>query len=317
MVALSPLGEALISQGKVAALLLAAGMGSRLSNGRGGSKGMLELTQGRSLFELFAEKVLKASRRYGRDLLLAIMTSPLNHNSTVDFFKSRQFFGLKPSQVSFFAQEMLPLFDEAGKLVFSERGRLAVGPAGNGAFYRAFLAEIASLRSRGVEILEVFPIDNPLASPFDPEFIGLHRSGQNEVTFKSVRGKEAHEKVGVIVERDGQLAVVEYSDRGASTAASKTAINLGLYALELDFIERAADYKLPLHAVQKACQIYNGSGFETRKLFKCEHYLFDAFSWALCSDLLLYPRDQIFAPLKTLEDIEHVKRVLAKAEIFC
>jgi UDP-N-acetylglucosamine/UDP-N-acetylgalactosamine diphosphorylase len=47
---------------------------------------------------------------------LFIMTSPLNHDVTVDFFRQHKFFGLRASDVHFFRQGTLPALTSSGKV---------------------------------------------------------------------------------------------------------------------------------------------------------------------------------------------------------
>src|SRR5262249_52479545 len=87
-------GEALLRAGKVAAFTVAGGQGSRL--GYEGPKGCYPAgaVTGKPLFQIFAEQILAASRKYGRPVPWYIMTSPLNHEVTVGFFREHRYFGL-------------------------------------------------------------------------------------------------------------------------------------------------------------------------------------------------------------------------------
>src|SRR5688500_13214902 len=79
-------GEAALRRGKVAACTVAGGQGTRL--GYDGPKGTFAVTPVRrhSLFQVFAEKLLAAQRRYGCELMWMIMTSHANHEATMEFF---------------------------------------------------------------------------------------------------------------------------------------------------------------------------------------------------------------------------------------
>ena len=79
-------GEILLSKGQVAAFLVAGGQGSRL--GFDGPKGMFDigLPSHKSLFQLQAERLLNISARVEHPIPWCIMTSPLNHEATVNFF---------------------------------------------------------------------------------------------------------------------------------------------------------------------------------------------------------------------------------------
>jgi len=135
-----------IAQGKIAALVLSGGQGTRL--GFDGPKGMYKmgLPSGKSIFQLLAERVLRVSALAAssstssstssssnrKHLPFYVMTSPLNHEATQRFFQESAYFGLTPTDVFFFPQGTMPCFDLEGKLLLESPGSLAQAPDGNG-----------------------------------------------------------------------------------------------------------------------------------------------------------------------------------------
>lgn len=98
------LGLESISKGQVAALLLAGGQGTRL--GYDGPKGMYDIgmPSGRTLFQLMAERIKKLGELSGggdKAVPFYIMTSPLNHQATTEYFAKHDNFGI---DVTFFPQ---------------------------------------------------------------------------------------------------------------------------------------------------------------------------------------------------------------------
>ena len=170
------LGEELICSGKVGCLILAGGRGSRL--GTNGPKGAVAVSpiKGKSLFQLFGERTHSASVRAGRPLHLAVMTSPLNHAQTKEFFQAHQNFNLPSSHLHFFEQSVLPFCDDQGNWLLERPGSLLEGPDGNGnalhLLHHSGLYE--RWRADGVEYVNVVLVDNPLADPFDAELAGYH-----------------------------------------------------------------------------------------------------------------------------------------------
>lgn len=116
-------GERLIEEGKVACLILAGGQSSRLESA--GPKGIFPISpvKGKTLFQLFFEKTLAASRKANRSLPLAIMTSPLNGSETRSYLESNGWFGLDAAQVDLFSQEMLPFMDDRGNWLLEAPGK--------------------------------------------------------------------------------------------------------------------------------------------------------------------------------------------------
>lgn len=80
-----------------------------------------------------------AGRRFGRPIPLYIMTSPENHQSTVDFFQAHDQFGL--DHVRFFVQGQMPAVDRAtGKVLLATRDHVALSPDGHGGTLAALAA---------------------------------------------------------------------------------------------------------------------------------------------------------------------------------
>jgi UDP-N-acetylglucosamine/UDP-N-acetylgalactosamine diphosphorylase len=192
-------GAEAIRAGRVAAFMVAGGQGTRL--GFDGPKGAFPISPLRnaSLFQLFAESLLGAERRYGRRPRWYIMTSLANHAETTDFFARYRFFGLSPDDVVFFQQGQMPAFLPGGRIALAERHRVALSPDGHGGSLRA-LAEhgaLADMRSRGIDTISYFQVDNPLVYTLDPLFVGLHLLTGSEMSSKAVHKASDDEKVGV------------------------------------------------------------------------------------------------------------------------
>ena len=169
-------GEELIAAGKAAAFVVAGGQGSRL--GYEGPKGCLESTPvaKKPLFQLHAEKILAASKRYGVTIPWYVITSPVNDVVTRAFFRRNRFFGLRDKDVFFLVQGVMPAFDPEGKILLAARDQLALSPNGHGGSLPALKTSgaLADMAARGVELISYFQVDNPLVKAVDPLFLGLH-----------------------------------------------------------------------------------------------------------------------------------------------
>jgi UDP-N-acetylglucosamine/UDP-N-acetylgalactosamine diphosphorylase len=310
-------GEALIRQGKVGCLLLAGGQGTRL--GFNGPKGSVPVSpiKHKSLFQIFCERTKAASDWFERLLPLCMMTSPLNHQQTLDFFEQHRYFGLHSSQVTFFTQEMLPFINEQGQWFLEEPGRIAQGPNGNGDALRLFFENglWKQWHEQGVEFLNIIVVDNPLADPFDPECIGLADRTQADVVLKVVPRLSSDEKMGIIAEREGRLKLIEYSELPPH-AGSFTLSNTGLFCISMEFIRHLyqdLQVKLPLHLACKPAHVLvptpAGAFQQKIPLWKCEKFIFDLFDYSRSSQVLVYPREKIYAPLKNAEGEKSLKTV--------
>lgn len=267
---------------QVGCIVLAGGDGSRL--GWNGPKGTFPIFEGMTLFQLL-------ERRLGSLKNVAVMTSPLNDEITRAAFSR---------EVDFFTQNMLPLLDEQGNELDEWR------PNGNGealkCFYRSGLFE--KWRKRGVEFVQVILIDNPLADPFDAKMIDIQLKTGAEVCIKAVEKLHPDEKVGVIGEKGGKVCVVEYCE---NPPADWNLANTGLYSFTMDFIEKIKDVELPMHAVTRT--------FQGRPVIKREYFLFDVLPYSKKTEIILYPRETTFAPLKSKEDIPAVQHYLIEKKM--
>ncbi|MDX2116221.1 MAG: UDPGP type 1 family protein [Planctomycetota bacterium] len=317
------LGEELLRAGKIAAFTVAGGQGTRL--GFDGPKGTFFATAltGKPLFRCLAEWILAASRRYGRAVPWYIMTSPLNHEETVAFFRHHAYFGLAERDVMFFSQGVLPSLDMAtGKLLLAEKGVIATNPDGHGGSLRALFASgaIDDMRARGVEHLSYVQIDNPLARVVDPVFIGLHAGAADssgQMSSKMVEKTDAGEKVGLFCRSGGKTLVVEYSDmpraqteaRAPSGSLRFNAGSIAIHMISVEFVaelNRGGALSLPLHRAEKKVphvDLETGRTVQPSapNAVKLEAFVFDALP--LCRGSIVMETERIdeFAPIKNAE----------------
>lgn len=309
-------GMRAISSGQVGCIILAGGMGTRL--GWNGPKGTFptSLIRKASLFQLFAEKTKAASKQAGNNLPLAIMTSPLNHKTTTDFFNKNNLFGLSQQQLTFFEQKMIPFLDQNENLFLEKKGSIAQGPSGNAFACKGLTSSGLGnkWKAQGIRSVIVIQIDNPLADPFDAELIGFHLRQKAEISLKCTTRRDADEKVGVLAERNGKSCVVEYFDLPEPMRSARNAngeliyhcANLSIFCFSIDFLLAGANIPLPLHSTLKpAKSIENPNQLS----WKFEYFLFDLLPYAKKVSVLLAPRATCFAPLKNREGLDSIETV--------
>ncbi len=312
-------GEAMLTAGEVAALVVAGGQGTRL--GFDGPKGTFPIgpVSGASLFEIHAEKLVALGRRCGRPIPLYVMTSPENHDDTARFFDDHDRFGL--DHVRLFPQGRMPAVDTAtGKILLAAPDRLALSPDGHGGTIAALAAPdpggspscFDELDDRGIRTLFYFQVDNPLVRVVDPAFLGLHRRARADIAFKVVEKVAPDEKVGVVVAVGGRPLVIEYSDLPRSLAERREpdgglrfwAGSIAIHAFEVDFLRRlAADGgRLPFHRALKKVPYVDDRGRrvdpESPNAVKFETFIFDALPLADRWELVETDRRTEFEPLK-------------------
>lgn len=314
------LGENLISEGSVAAFVVAGGQGTRL--GFDGPKGSFPATpiRHKSLFQVFAETILAASRRYGTVLPWYIMTSPMNHARTVETFQVHHYYGLDPGQVFIFQQGTLPNFDFNGRILLADRDRIACSPDGHGGSLRALYASgaVADMARRGVEYVSYWQVDNPMVNLFDPLFIGLHAMDRSDMSSKALQKTGPMEKLGNFCLVDGRVTVIEYSDLPGELAAKRNPDgslvfemgSIGIHVISRAFVERlnAHGFALPLHKAVKKIPCVDASGRPSTPAepngIKLESFVFDAIPMAARSVVLETRREEEFAPIKNATGVD-------------
>jgi UDP-N-acetylglucosamine/UDP-N-acetylgalactosamine diphosphorylase len=317
----SQLGRDLLSQGKIAAFLVAGGQGTRL--GYDGPKGEFPITpvKNKPLFQVFAEQLLGHSRDFGKPIPWYIMTSDINDAPTRAYFDRHQHFGYDPKNVFFFQQGMMPAFSLDGRLLLADKDSLALSPDGHGGSLRALhrSGALADMRKRGVEHLSYFQVDNPLVHCIDPLFLGLHALTGSEMSSKTVPKANATEKVGNFVVADSVLQVIEYSDMPEALVVQKNqdgslkfnAGSIAIHALSVAFVERlneSGQLNLPWHRAEKKVPYIDRTGKAIKpdkpNAVKLEQFVFDAIPLAKNAIVYTTARDEEFSPVKNAEGVD-------------
>ena len=313
-------GADALRRGKVAALLVAGGQGSRLGSLQ--PKGLFPAAplSGASLYQLHAEKVFALSCRYQRAIPFLVMTSSATDAATRAFFAENPHLHSEPDQVRFFLQGTMPaVYPRTGRVLLQAPGKLFLSPNGHGGTLTA-LADSGLLRdlaARGVEHIFYFQVDNPLVKVCDPGFIGRHIATQSEASSKVVAKEQPGEKVGVMVATAGRCSIIEYmllpnnhAEAREQTGelrfrAGSPAIHLFSVAF-LDRVTRSAAGSLPYRAAFKAVAHFDP---HTRAMvpappatepnaIKFERFIFDALPHAERWLAVETPRAEEFAPIK-------------------
>lgn len=316
------MGEAALRAGRVAAFTVAGGQGTRL--GFDGPKGTFPATpvSNKPLFQVFAEKILAASERYGKPIDWFIMTSHLNHDATEQFFAEHHYFGLNASHVMFFRQGLMPAVSYEGKVMLANKGCIAMSPDGHGGALRALVRSgaIAKMESLGADIISYFQVDNPLVKCIDPAFIGFHLQHESELSSKMVPKAYPEEKLGHFCQRDGKTLVIEYSDMPAVLTEQRDATgnlrfnagSIAIHIMDRGFVNRLggedAKVALPFHRADKKIQTVDSNGNpvtpESPNGIKFEMFVFDALPFAQNPVVVETARAAEFSPIKNATGVD-------------
>ncbi len=314
------IGIKAIKEGKVGAVLLAGGQGSRL--GFEHPKGMFNIGVERELyiFECLINNLLDVTRMAGAYIPLFIMTSAENNKETREFFEKHNYFGYSSENVWFFIQEQLPTVDTNGKLMLADNGKILTAPNGNGGWY-ASMAKTGMLKAvqdAKIEWLNVFAVDNVLQRIADPCFIGAVIDSGKVSGAKVVAKAAPEEKVGVLCLEDGKPSIVEYYEMTDEMLNSREpdgtlSYNYGVilnYLFRVDRLNKTLSVKLPLHRAFKKIKYMDESGRmvvpEEPNAYKFETLVLDMVK--LQDDCLAYEvdRSREFAPVKNKSGVDSV-----------
>ena len=315
------IGTDAIKSGKVGAVLLAGGMGTRL--GSDNPKGMynIGMTKNVYIFERIISNLLDIVNETDTWIHLFIMTSDKNHEKTVKFITENNFFGYEEDFVHFFRQEMAPAADYNGKVYMESRSSIANSPNGNGGWYSSMAAMgmLDIVKAAGIEWLNVFAVDNVLQRIADPCFVGATIAKKCSVGAKVVRKNAPDEKVGVMCLENGSPSIVEYYELTDELMNEKNekgdpAYNFGVilnYLFSVSKLDKIIENEMPLHIVEKKIPYMDeGENYinpEKPNGYKFETLILDMIH--LMDSCLPFEviREKEFAPIKNKTGIDSVE----------
>ena len=305
-----------VKNGKVGAILLAGGQGTRLGFDK--AKGMFNIGKELYIFEQLVANLMKVTNQTGTWVPLYVMTSEINDSMTREFFEEHDYFGYNKDYVKFFVQEMVPAVDFDGNVLMKSEDSLAMSPNGNGGWFGSMVSAglLDDIHARGLEWINVFAVDNCLQRIADPLFIGATIVSGCESGAKVVRKAAPDEKVGVLCTEDGKPSIAEYYEmtQEMATARKENGDLLYGFGVILNYLfsekklEQIADARMPIHVVEKKIphidlegnmvkpEQPNGYKFETLVL-DMVHMMDDCIPYEVV-------REREFAPIKNLHGVD-------------
>ena len=311
------IGKKAIKEGKLAAVTMAGGQGTRL--GHSGPKGTYDigLDSHKSLFELLSDNLKEEGKKYGVVIPWFVMTSRENNKDTVEFFEKHKYFGYqKNKNIFFFEQGELPMMDTEGKILIGEDGLVKLAADGHGGIYESLVKTnmTKKMRELGIEWVFIGGVDNCLVKIVDPVLMGIAIDKKVTVACKSVVKANPHEKVGVFCRRNGKPNVIEYSEITDEMAEATDENGELLYGeshilcnlFSIDAIERMGSEPLPYHVAFKKAKYIDKDGNlvepDSPNAYKFEAFLFDAFGEVDDMAVLRVKREEEFAPVKNSDE---------------
>lgn len=310
-----------IRAGKVGAVLLAGGMGTRLGSEEPKGVYNIGLTKDVFIFQRLIENLMDVVRQAGAWIPLYVMTSDKNHDMTVSFFEEKKYFGYRADYVTFFMQDMAPVSDFEGKVYMEAKNKISISPNGSGGWFLSMMkcGVADKLKKAGVEWLNVFAVDNVLQRIADPCFVGATIATGSASGAKVVAKNAPDERVGAMCLEDGRPSIVEYYDMTPELMEAKNeqgepAYHFGVilnYLFQVKDLEEIEAKKLPLHIVEKQIPHLDEEG-ELVKPEKPNGYKFEQLVLDMIHEVdscLPYEvvREKEFAPIKNQTGIDSVE----------
>lgn len=319
---LDSLGEAIIATGKYAVVTMAGGQGTRLEHP--GPKGTFKLDvygKGKYLFEILAENLKEANKKYDTSIPWYIMTSKQNNDETYEFLEKNNYFGYNKEDVILFSQGELPLVDTDGKLLIGKDKLIKLASDGNGGTFSSLRKSgaLADMKERGIQWVFIGGVDNALLKMADTTLLGLAISENVQIASKSIVKANPHEKVGVFCKMNGHPKVIEYSelpekmaeevDSDGELKYGESHIMCNLFTIEA--IEKISKEPLIYHSAFKKNSYIDEDGKEIipkePNSYKFEAFIFDAFELFDDIAILRGKREDDFAPVKNKDGVDSPK----------
>ena len=215
---------------------------------------------------------------------------------------------------------MAPSVDYNGKLYMESTDSLAMSPNGNGGWFTSLIDAglDKDMESKGIELVNVFAVDNILQRIADPSIVGATILSGADCGSKVVRKCAPDEKVVLMCKVNGHPSIIEYyemSEELANMRREDGELTYGFgvilnYLFSFNKLVEIANRKLPLHIVEKKIPYINEKGEivnpEEPNGYKFETLILDMIN--MLDDCLVFEveRQKEFAPVKNKEGVDSI-----------
>lgn len=276
---------------------------------------MLNLVNGtKSIFEILIDKLKKAKIEYGVSIHWYIMTSLENNDDTIRFFEDNMYFDYGKENITFFKQGVLPMLDEAGKIILESKDKVKFAADGNGGVFKALGAHVlTNMKNKGIEWVYISGVDNILVNFVDEVFLGGTIESKLDIASKSVLKQNPNEKVGLICNKNNKPCVIEYTEIPDNMLNSKktngelmlSEANIVSNLFSIHLLEKLVNVPLPYHVAKKKCNMLDKQGEKKMasepNAYKFETFIFDSYNYVDDVFVMRVKRENEFAPIKNKE----------------
>ncbi|OHT17011.1 UTP--glucose-1-phosphate uridylyltransferase family protein [Tritrichomonas foetus] len=301
-----------IRRGEVAVLLLTGGNGKKLNLNSPKALMNLQIPSKMTLLELQMrriKKLVKMFNSYGQntpDAPVYIVTNDSTHSAIAAYLIKHNYFGLE--HVMLVQQRENPV-KYNNKFALREKWNVLTASSGSGSLFEALYecGALEDMRKRGVQYVDIHNVDNILAKPADPYFVGAMMYEEGDIAVKAIH-RMPFEHYQPIVNVDGKPTIVDFSEIPKEDELKHIWCNSNLYMFNFDVIERIVESLLS----QDNDENYMKDHFVTRKeiivgengekveveVCKQKKFLSDALQYAETPVILECIREEEFGQIK-------------------
>ena len=312
-------GIDVLKNNKFAVVIMSGGEGTRL--GYNGPKGTFKIDvepRPKFLFEIMADSIQRANKKYGITIPWYIMTSNKNNDEIVNFMEEHNYFGYPKEYIGFFKQGELPLITEDGQLVIDENYKIRKAADGNGSVFKSMRDRgvLEDMKEKGIEWIYIGQIDNILLKMVDTLLLGVAIKEGSEIATRSVFKDFPRERMGTLCLKNEMVKVIEYSEIPEDMIEAKNEngemlfgeSNITCNLFSLKAIEKISLKDLPYHKAHKKYSYMDENCKMIEPVepnaYKFEYFIFDSFEFFNQISIVRGKREEDFAPIKNKEGVQ-------------
>lgn len=312
-------GADILRNNKFAVVTMSGGQGTRL--GYKGPKGTFKIDvepQAKYLFEIIADTLQRANKKYNVTIPWYIMTSNENNDEIVKFMEEHNYFGYDKEYIGFFEQGELPLITEDGQILLDENYNIKKASDGNGSIFKSMYIKgvLEDMKTKGIEWVYIGSIDNVLLKMVDTLLMGVAIKEGSEIATRSIFKNCPTERIGSLCIQDGKVKVIEYSelpqdmieakDEDGEILFGESHVMCNLFSIKA--LEKISLQNLQYHKAHKKYSYLDENGKlvepEEPNAYKFEYFIFDSFEFFNQISIVRGKREEDFAPVKNKEGVD-------------
>lgn len=291
-------GTNVLSRNEYGIVILAGGQGTRL--GFNEPKSFFPLNAlGKTIIQIHLEEICSYEEKYDTTIPVFIMVNPDDASIYRDKLKKSNY--KLPKKIYIFKQTQKEVLDLENKEII-QNGNKLLAPAGHGTVFEDLRQLFPMMDELGVKKVLITGLDNILVKLVDIPIIGYSEKNGHKVIVKSLYIEDEDEKMGVFVQMNNKVGVVEYIYKEQIDSLRKTSPgdyrdgNLLWMYMDINTIKSLSTIKPQFHLALKKQPAMNNDIL----YYKQESFIFDYFGYIDDMKIVRVGREE-YAPIKNRE----------------